>query len=107
VRIPPGIHHGQAVRVAGEGEPGADGGPRGDLHVVVAVNEHHLFTREDDHLILHMPVSFTQLALGAKVQVPSLNGKVDLTIKPGAQHGEICRLPGQGLPNLRSGRRGT
>jgi len=106
VKIPPGIHHGQAVRVGGEGEPGAAGGPRGDLHVIVAVSEHHLFTREDDHLILRMPVSFTQVALGAKVEVTSLNGKVDLTIKPGTQHGEIYRLPGQGLPNLRGGRRG-
>jgi molecular chaperone DnaJ len=106
VKIPPGIHDGQAIRVAGEGEPGVGGGPRGDLHVVVRVQEHKLFTREDDHLVLKMPVSFTQAALGATVKVPTLNGEAELTIKPGTQHGELFRLQGRGLPNLRSGRKG-
>src|SRR5690606_20882066 len=61
---------------------------------------------EDDHLILRMPVSFTQAALGAKVKVPTLNGEQELTIKPGTQHGDLFRIPDQGLPNLRTGRRG-
>ncbi len=106
VRIPPGIHSGQAVRIVGEGEPGAMGGPRGDLHVVVRVADHKVFQREDDHLILRMPVSFTQLALGAQVNVPTLSGESQVTIRPGTQHGEVFRLPGKGLPNLRSGRMG-
>ena len=106
VKIPRGIHSGQAVRIVGEGEPGAMGGPRGDLHVVVRVADHKLFTREDDHLILRMPVSFTQAALGAHVKVPTLDGEAEITIKPGTQHGEIFRLAGVGLPNLRTGRRG-
>lgn len=106
VKIPKGIHDGQAIRVPGEGEPGSAGGPRGDLHVVVRVHEHQLFTREDDHLILRMPISFTQATLGAKVNVPTLNGEHEITIKPGTQHGEILRINEAGLPNLRSGRRG-
>lgn len=106
VKIPPGIHDGQAIRVAGEGEPGVGGGPRGDLHVVVRVAEHELFVREDDHLILRMPVSFTQAALGANVDVPSLDDQIALTIPPGTQHGEMFRLSGKGLPNLRSGHKG-
>ncbi|MEE9211826.1 MAG: molecular chaperone DnaJ [Phycisphaeraceae bacterium] len=106
VKIPPGIHTGQAVRVHGEGEPGNNGGPRGDLHVVVRVTDHQLFAREDDDLLLQMPVSFTQAALGAKVQVPTLDGREQLTIKPGTQHGTVFRIPDQGLPSLRTGHRG-
>ena len=106
VKVPPGIHEGQAIRVASEGEPGAAGGPRGDLHVVVRIARHKLFTREEDHLILRLPVSFTQVALGATLHIPTLDGKQELKIKPGTQHGALLRLNGQGLPNLRSGRRG-
>ena len=107
VRIPPGMHDGQVIRVAGEGEPGAVGAPHGDLHVVVRVAEHKLFMREDDHLVLKMPISFTQAALGANVDVPSIDdGTHELTIPSGTQHGELFRIRGKGLPNLRSGRRG-
>ncbi|HAI13093.1 MAG TPA: molecular chaperone DnaJ [Phycisphaerales bacterium] len=107
VKIPAGIHDGQAIRVSGEGEPGENGGPRGDLHVVVRIAEHNLFDRENDHLVLHMPVSFSQAALGAIVKVPTLEGEShELTIKAGTQHGEVFRVPGMGLPNLRSNRRG-
>ena len=106
VRVPAGIQDGQAIRVGGEGEPGANGGPHGDLHVVIRIAEHELFTREEDHLIMKMPVSFTQAALGAKVSVPTLDGETELTIKPGTQHGELFRVRGEGMPDLRSGRRG-
>jgi molecular chaperone DnaJ len=106
VKVPAGIHDGQAIRVPGEGEPGALGGPHGDLHVVVRVKEHELFTREDDHLILKMPISFTQAALGATLKVPTINGTHEITIKPGSQHGDILRATGKGLPNLRGGRNG-
>ena len=108
VKIPAGIHDGQAVRVQGEGEPGDRGGPRGDLHVGVRIAEHKLFQRQDDDLILRMPVSFTQAALGAKVKVASLDSEEpeQITIKPGTQHGEQYRLRGKGLPDLRGGRRG-
>ncbi len=108
VKIPAGIHDGQAIRVAGEGEPGAAGGTRGDLHVVVAVADHELFERDGDHLLLKLPISFTEAALGATVQAPALIGSEhhSLTITAGTQHGELIHLPGQGLPNLRSGRPG-
>lgn len=106
VKIPPGIHDGQAIRVPGEGEPGPKGGTRGDLHVVVRLEEHKIFTREDDHIVLRMPVSFSQAALGAKVKVPTLEGDTELEIKPGTQHGTLYRVREKGLPNLRSGDRG-
>ena len=106
VKIPAGIHDGQAVRVPSEGEPGNNGGSRGDLHVVIRVAEHDLFIREDDHLVLKMPVSFTQAALGDNVKVPTLDGHAELTIQAGTQHGKVFRIPEKGLPNLRGGRRG-
>lgn len=112
VKIPPGIHHGQAVRVQGEGEPPAPEvsprgeGMRGDLHVVVAVKAHDLFVREDDHLMLEMPISFSQAALGAEVEVPTLEGSQKFVIPRGTQFGKMFRIEGHGLPNLRSGRRG-
>lgn len=111
VKIPPGIHDGQAIRVSGEGEPGeavnGQAGPRGDLHVVVRVAEHDLFSRDGDDLILKMPISFTQAALGTNVNTPTIDGDEEqLTIKPGTQHGEVVKVQGAGLPNLRSGRRG-
>jgi molecular chaperone DnaJ len=106
VKIPAGIQDGQAVRVQGEGEPGAQGGPRGDLHVVTRVKEHKLFERQDDLVILKMPVSFTQAALGASVKVPSLGGELTVDIKPATQHGDHILLSGKGIPNLRTGRPG-
>jgi molecular chaperone DnaJ len=106
VRVPAGIRDGQAIRVGGEGEPGTGGGPHGDLHVVVRVAEHELFTREDDHLIMKMPVSFSQAALGTTVSVATLDGETELTIKPGTQHGELFRIRGKGMPSLRGGSRG-
>ncbi|MFP4145779.1 MAG: molecular chaperone DnaJ [Phycisphaeraceae bacterium] len=106
IHIPPGIHEGQAVRVPGEGEPGSEGGPRGDLHVAIRVQPHDIFQRDQDNLVLRMPISFTQAALGAKVNVPSLDGEQELTINPGTQHGTVLRIDEQGLPNLRSGQKG-
>ncbi|MDX1681482.1 MAG: molecular chaperone DnaJ, partial [Phycisphaeraceae bacterium] len=106
VKIPAGIHDGQAVRVPGEGEPGAEGGLRGDLHVVVRVADHDVFERDGDDLVLHLPISFTQASLGAEVDVPTLDGKRTLTIDPATQYGETFRLKEMGLPSLRTGRPG-
>ena len=108
VKLPPGIHDGQAVRVPGEGEPpGPDGSPdgagaRGDLHVVARLTEHEIFHRDGDHLIMELPISFTQAALGAEIDVPTLNGGEVLTIPKATQHGAIFRVHGGGLPNLRA-----
>lgn len=112
VKIPPGIQEGQAVRIAGEGEPpppeaSPNGdGMRGDLHVIVKVKDHELFSREGDHLVLEMPLPFAQAALGAEIEVPTLEGREKLTIPAGTQHGHLFRVTGHGLPNLRNGRRG-
>jgi len=112
VKIPAGISHGQAIRVQGEGEPPAreqspkGEGIRGDLHVVVRVADHDLFEREGDHLLMEMPISFTQAALGAEVDVPTLEGQHALTIPKATQYGAMFRIQGEGLPNLRTGRRG-
>lgn len=112
VKVPAGVHEGQAVRVQGEGEPpppeaSPNGqGMRGDLHVVVRVKDHPLFHRDGDNLIVELPVSFTQAALGAEIDVPTIEGRQQLRINAGAQHGDIYKLDGQGLPNLRSGRHG-
>ncbi len=106
VRIPAGIHDGQAVRVRGEGEPGEDGSSRGDLHCHVRVAGHPFLERHDNDLVCRMPISFTQAALGAVVEVPTLTGKAELKIPPGAQHGKLFHLRGLGLPDLRSGRKG-
>jgi len=112
VKIPAGIQNGQAVRVAGEGEPpppeidAAGQGIRGDLHVVVGVQSHDVFEREADELLVAVPVAFSQLALGATIEVPGLDDPATLTVPPGTQHGAMFRLDGRGLPNLRSGERG-
>ncbi len=106
VKIPPGIHDGQRIRLRGEGEPGRSGMARGDLHCIVQVRPHEFFQRDGDHLICRLPISFTQAALGAQIEVPTLTGSAPLKIPPGTQHGTLFRLHGKGLPNLRSGRRG-
>ncbi len=113
VKIPAGIHDGQVIRVTGEGEPGSPGSPdsagggmRGDLHVIVHVEEDKFFKREEDDLHLQLPVSFALAALGGKHTAPTLDGEMDIKLKPGTQHGEELRFPGKGVPNLRSQRRG-
>ncbi|MEM9294673.1 MAG: molecular chaperone DnaJ [Planctomycetota bacterium] len=106
VRVPPGISDGQVIRVAGEGQPGRAGGPHGDLHVVVRVAEHNVFERHGADLLLKMPTPFAQAALGAEIDAPTLEGKTPLNVPAGAQHGDLLRIKGQGLPRLRGGARG-
>ena len=100
VRIPAGVASGSQLRLAGEGEPGSLGGPRGDLFVVVEVEEHPLFEREGDDLLCEMPISFAQAALGAEIEVPTLSGAARLDIPAGTQSGEVFRLKGQGMPSV-------
>ncbi|MCI0364837.1 MAG: molecular chaperone DnaJ [Phycisphaerales bacterium] len=112
VKIPAGIHDGQAVRIGAEGEPppveaSPNGqGIRGDLHVVVRVREHERFERDGDDLLLAVPVNFSQLALGSQIEVTTLDGMRDLAIPAGTQHGGLFRIRESGLPNLRNGKRG-
>ena len=106
VRVPAGVADGQVVRIAGEGEPSEDGASRGDLHLYIRVKQHPFFERHGQDLLCKVPISFPQAALGAKVEVPSLNGRVEVTIPPGTQHGQMFKLSGKGLPSLRSKARG-
>jgi molecular chaperone DnaJ len=109
VHIPAGVDNGrrQLAPLRGEGGAGEPGAPRGDLYFEVHVREHALFKREGDHLIVpEVPITFSQAALGGKVQVPSLDGPIEFDLNRGVQSGDIFRIPGKGMPNLRGGRRG-
>lgn len=106
VMIPAGVDTGVRVRVPGEGEAGDAGASRGDLFVVVHVHEHSLFEREGNHLICRVPVTFAQAALGAVIDVPTLEGPIHHNLPSGIQSGEVLRLSGKGMPDLRGGRRG-
>jgi molecular chaperone DnaJ len=106
VTIPAGIDNGMRVRLAGYGEPSPDGGPAGDCYCFVSVKKHKLFEREGTHLILRMPISYSQAALGASIEVPTLNGKHELKIPPGTQSGEVFRVRGRGLADPRGGSAG-
>ncbi|MBR6954805.1 MAG: molecular chaperone DnaJ [Clostridia bacterium] len=100
VNIPAGIDNGQTIVVNGGGEPGLRGGPSGDLYVTVLVRPHKLFKREDTDLLLDFPISFTQAALGAELDVPTLHGTVKYKIPEGTQTGTEFRIKGKGIPVL-------
>jgi molecular chaperone DnaJ len=106
VRIPAGVHEGQAVRIAGEGEPGENNAPPGDLHCYIAIKPHPIFSRHNNDLVCQLPISFTQACLGGNVDVPTLKGTEPLEIPSGTQHGEVFKLKGKGLPDVRSHRMG-
>ena len=101
VKIPAGVDDGQQLRVAGQGEPGINGGPAGDLFVVFHVKEHEFFERDGDDVYCEVPLTFVQSALGDEVQVPTLHGKVNLKIPAGTQTGTRFRLKGKGIKNVR------
>jgi len=100
VKIPAGIATGQRLRLYGEGEHGSAGGPSGDLYVVVHVQEHSFFHREEDDLYCEMPMSFPTLALGGSVKVPTLDGREDVHIPSGTQPGTRFKLRGKGMPHV-------
>ena len=100
VKIPPGISTGQQLRLQGEGEAGAAGGPSGHLYVVVHVQEHEFFRRDGQNLFCEIPVNFTTLALGGEVQVPTLDGSESVKIHEGTQTGTTLRLRGKGMPDV-------
>jgi molecular chaperone DnaJ len=106
VEVPPGIHDGQRIRLTGEGHAGQLGGQAGDLYVLVAIRPHERFVREGDNLFSTVDLTMTQAALGAKVEVPTLEGAVELEFEPGTQPGEIRELRGQGMPVLQGFGRG-
>jgi molecular chaperone DnaJ len=90
----------------GEGGPGVNGGPPGDLYVFLHVEEHEFFERDGDRLLCQVPISFPQAALGAEIEIPTLNGPEVLKIPRGTQTGDVLRMRGHGMPNVRSGRKG-
>ena len=102
VNIPAGIDNGQCVRIQGKGEPGTNGGPRGDLLVEVIVERHPKFQRQDTTIYSTEPISFTQAALGGKIQIPTVDGPYEYTIKPGTQTDTRIRLKGKGVPVVRN-----
>jgi molecular chaperone DnaJ len=106
VKIPPGVDSGTRVRVAGEGEPGEHGGPPGDLYVVIHLKDHPIFVREDTEVLCEVPVSFVQAAIGAQIDVPTLDGKHRMKIPAGTQSGKVFRIKGKGIPHLHGGGRG-
>ena len=106
LRIPAGIQDGVSLVKRGEGEPGMRGGPAGDLYITVTVKPHRLFKRDGNNILLDMPISITQAALGAEIDVPTLEKPVKQRIPEGTQTGAQFRIKGQGIPSLKNGLKG-
>jgi molecular chaperone DnaJ len=107
VRIPPGAHTGSRVRVAGYGNAGTTGGPPGDLYIITRVQPHPFFERRGDDLYTTVPVTVPEASLGAKVEVPTIDGRSQVRIPPGTNSGQKLRLREKGAPSTRqSGKRG-
>jgi molecular chaperone DnaJ len=106
VNVPPGVDDGTQLSLRGEGEAGQPGAGRGDLVCEIRVREHPIFKREGDHLLCHVPITFSQAALGGGIEVPTLDGPLAYTLKRGLQSGEAVRVPGKGVPNLHTRRPG-
>lgn len=106
LRIPAGIQDGVSLVKRGEGEPGMRGGPAGDLYITVTVKPHRLFKRDGNNILLDMPISITQAALGAEIDVPTLEKPVKQRIPEGTQTGTQFRIKGQGIPSLKNGLKG-
>ena len=102
VRIPAGVDTGSRVRVPGKGNAGLNGAPPGDLYIVTEVEPHPVFDRKGDNIYVKVPVTFTEAALGAKVEVPTIDGVSTIKIPPGTQSGQKLRLRGKGAPSLRA-----
>ena len=102
VSIPAGIDNGQSVRIREKGEPGVNGGPRGDLLVEVVVSRHPIFQRQDMHIFSTVPITFAQAALGGTIKIDTVDGPYEYTLKPGTQTDTTIRLKGKGVPTLRN-----
>jgi molecular chaperone DnaJ len=106
VKIPAGVDNGSRLKLRGEGEAGYGGGTPGDLYVIIHVKEHSLFARQDNHIVIEVPISFPQAALGCEIEVPTLEGKVKLKVPSGTQSGKVLRLKGKGIVDLHGYGRG-
>jgi len=106
VAVPPGVEDGMRIRLRGEGEPSLEGGPPGDCYCFLTIQPHDLFQRDGRHLILRLPITYTQAALGAAIDVPTLEGARPVNVPPGTQPGDVFRLRGRGMPGYRGEGRG-
>ena len=106
VNIPAGIDNGQTISLRGQGNAGKNGGPSGDLLIVIAVRPHDVFRREGTSILCEAPITFTQAALGAELEIPTIDGKVKYTIPEGTQSGTTFRLKGKGVPGVGGRARG-
>jgi molecular chaperone DnaJ len=106
LKIPAGVETGSRLKLSGEGDPGLNGGPPGDLYVVISVQEHPLFRRDGQDIICEIPISFTQAALGCELEVPTLTEKISVKVTPGTQSGKVIKLQGYGFPSLQGYARG-
>lgn len=106
ITIPAGVDDGTRIRLAGEGQPGANNGPSGDLYLIIKVRPHKYFRRQNNNILLDLNINVAQATLGAEVKVPTVDGDVILKIPPGTQPGKIIRMRGKGVPHLRSSARG-
>jgi len=97
-----GVDEGDRIRLSGEGEAGVNGGPPGDLYVVIHLGEHSVFQRDGDDLHCEMPISFTLAALGGEIEIPTLDGSAKIKIPPETQTGQVFRLRGKGIKGVRS-----
>ena len=102
VKIPAGINEGMRIRSAGNGEPGTNGGPAGDLYIEIRIKQHEIFERDTDDLHCTVPVALTTAALGGTIEVPTLGGKAEIELPEGTQHGKTFRLRGKGIKGIRS-----
>ena len=107
VRIPPGVANGFRMRVPSKGNAGSNGGPPGDLYLIISVRPHEFFRREGNDIVCTVPITVTEAALGTKIEVPSVEGKSLLKIPPGTQTGQKFRLRGKGAPSLRGDLKGN
>jgi molecular chaperone DnaJ len=106
LKIPAGVETGTRLKLNNEGEAGTQGGPPGDLYVVITVSDHSIFQREGREVICEVPISYAQAALGCELDVPTLDGKMKIKIPAGTQSGKVLKLSGKGIPSLQGYGRG-
>ena len=100
VKVPAGIDEGQRLKLSGQGDSGANGGPAGDLYVMIHLQEHEFFKREEYDVLCEVPISFSQAALGSEIEVPTLGGRVSMKIPEGTQSGQKMKLRNKGITKL-------